>query len=128
LPSNHFQLRKLAYAIKRSTTILLPRWKTILEELASAAAATPNQSNKKPLSVRIMPRDVSTRWNSTYEMLKFAYLYREAIDKITGDRAMKLRDYELSEREWQTVKELRDSLKVRIHIIYLHYCSTDLVL
>lgn len=48
-------------------------------------------------------------------MLKFAYMYREAIDKITGDRAMKLRDYELSESEWKTVKELQDSLKVRKH-------------
>ena len=62
-----------------------------------------------------MPQDVSTRWNSTYEMLKFAYLYREAIDKITGERALKLRDYELLESEWETVKQLRDSLKVHIH-------------
>lgn len=70
------------------------------------------------MSVRIMPRDVSTRWNSTYEMLKFAYLYRKAIDKITGERAMKLRDYELLESEWETVKQLRDSLKVRIRILF----------
>ena len=119
------QLRKLAYAIKRSTTILLPRWKEILEDLAAAAATT----EKKPLSVRIMPRDVSTRWNSTYEMLKFAYLYREAIDKVTGEHAMKLRDYELLESEWDTVKQLWDSLKVHIHnitTIYFNYCSTDL--
>ena len=46
-------------------------------------------------------------------MLKFAYTYREAIDRITGDREMKLRDYELFESEWETVKQLRDSLKVR---------------
>ena len=94
-----------------------------MEELATAQAAATTQSNKKPLSVRIMPRDISTCWNSTYDMLKFAYLYREAIDRITGDRAMKLRDYELSESEWETVKELQDSLKVRIHIIisFLQY-------
>ena len=107
------QLRKLAYAIKRSSTKLLPRWKEILEELAAIAATT----DKKPLSIRIMPRDVSTRWNSTYDMLKFAYTYREAIDRITGDRAMKLRDFELFESEWETVKQLRDSLKVRIILI-----------
>jgi hypothetical protein len=116
-----FQLRKLAYAIKRSTTILLPRWNEILHELATATALT----DKKPLPVRIMPRDVSTRWNSTYEMLKFAYSYREAIDKITGERAMKLRDYELLESEWETVKQLRDSLKVRT-IYFFHY-STELL-
>ena len=62
-----------------------------------AAAEITNPSDKKPLSVRIMPRDVSTRWNSTYKMLKFAYSYREAIDKITGERALKLREYELLE-------------------------------
>ena len=66
-----------------------------------------------------MPRDVSTRWNSTYEMLKFAYSYCEAIDKITGERGMKLRDYELLESEWETVKHLRDSLKVRIMLFTL---------
>jgi hypothetical protein len=109
----YYQLRKLAYAIKRSTTILLPRWKEVLEEFAAAAIAI----DKKPLSVRVMPRDVSTRWNSTYDMLRFAYSYREAIDKITGERAMKLRDYELTESEWETVMQLRDCLKVRVYII-----------
>jgi hypothetical protein len=73
-----------------------------------------------------MPRDVSTRWNSTYDMLKFAYTYREAIDKITGERALKLREYELLESEWETVKQLRDSLKVRFIIHYFLYYCTDL--
>ena len=58
-------------------------------------------------------------------MLKFAYSYREAIDKITGERAMKLRDYELLESEWETVKQLCDSLKVRVKIIYFHYYNTN---
>lgn len=75
-----------------------------------------------------MSRDVTTRWNSTYDMLKFAYLYREAIDKITGDRAMKLREYELEESEWETVRHLRDCLKVRLSIIDFRYYSTDLTL
>ena len=79
-------------------------------------------------SVRIMPRDVSTHWNSTYDMLKFAYSYREAIDKITGDRAMKLRDYELLESEWETVKQLQDSLKASIHLNHSHNCSTNLTI
>jgi len=59
-----------------------------------------------------MPRDVSTRWNSTFDMLKFACLYRDAINKITDDRSMKLRDYELKDFEWKIVEELRDCLKV----------------
>ena len=102
----YFQLRKLAYAINKSATILLPRWKEILEDLAAIAATT----DKQPLSIRIMPPDVKTRWESTHDMLKFAYAYREAIDRITGDRAMNLRDCELSDNEWETVKQLCDSL------------------
>jgi len=66
----------------------------------------------------MMPRDVRTRWNSTYDMLKFSYTYRDAIDKLTGERALKLRDYELTEGEWEIVKQLRDSLRVRHY-----YCS-----
>jgi hypothetical protein len=86
--------------------MLQPRWKEILEELA----ATATDRDQKSLSFRIMPCDESTRWNSTYEILNFAYLYREAIDKITGDHAMNLRDYELVESEWEIVKKLCDSL------------------
>jgi hypothetical protein len=44
-----------------------------------------------------MPRDVTTRWNSTYDMLKFALEYRKAIDILTADRQNDLRNYELSE-------------------------------
>ena len=77
-----------------------------MEKLAAAAIII----DKKPLSVSIMPCDVSTRWNSTYELLTFAYLYREAIDKITGEQTMNLRDYQLLESDWESVKRLRDSL------------------
>jgi hypothetical protein len=59
-----------------------------------------------------MPHDVRTRWNSTYGMLTFAYDYRDAINKITANREMKLRDYEIDEDEWNIVKQLRDVLKV----------------
>jgi hypothetical protein len=50
-----------------------------------------------PLPFGKMPRDVATRWNSTFNMLKFALEYHEAIDNISGDRD--LRKYELSEEE-----------------------------
>jgi hypothetical protein len=44
-------------------------------------------------------------------MLKFADTYRDPINKITDDRSMKLRDYELKDHEWKIVEELRDCLK-----------------
>ena len=55
------QLRKTAFAIKHSSTIILPQWFATLEDFG--------------LSPRMMPRDVSTRWNSTYDMLEFAIEY-----------------------------------------------------
>jgi hypothetical protein len=92
------QLRKIAFTIKNSSTIILPRWYEVLEELE--------------LDARMMPRDVSTRWNSTFDMLKFAIKYRLAIDTITAERNMKLRNYELGKEEWKLAEELCDVLKV----------------
>jgi hypothetical protein len=60
----------------------------------------------------MMPRDVSTRWNSTFDMLRFAIDYRLAINAITAERSMKLRDYELGKEEWKLAEELREVLKV----------------
>jgi len=60
-----------------------------------------------------MPRDVRIRWNSTYDMLEFAVKHWEAIDSITGNQKMKLRQYELTEDDWTIATKLRDVLKVR---------------
>jgi len=51
------QLRKIAFAIKNSTTIILPQWFAVLRELEVAEL--------------MIPRDVTTRWNSTFDMLDF---------------------------------------------------------
>ena len=60
-----------------------------------------------------MPRDVTTRWNSTFDMLAFAVQYRSAIDNITGDKSANLRKYELDEAEWNIASQLHSTLKVR---------------
>lgn len=60
----------------------------------------------------MMPRDVSTRWNSTFEMLDFSIGYRAAINTMTATRNFDLRKYELLPMEWDIAKELRDVLKV----------------
>ncbi|PPQ87566.1 hypothetical protein CVT26_015429, partial [Gymnopilus dilepis] len=91
------KLRKLAFKIVHSTTILLPAWKTLLKELELAA--------------RIMPRDVKTRWNSTYDMLAFALEYKEALKELTGDMRNGLRAFELDDEEWGLAEELQTVLK-----------------
>ncbi|KIL61835.1 hypothetical protein M378DRAFT_63359, partial [Amanita muscaria Koide BX008] len=55
------KLRKVTHAVKNSSMKLLPRWREICKD--------------NGLPIRVMPRDVKTRWNSTYDMLKFAIKY-----------------------------------------------------
>ena len=91
------QLCKLAYAIKNSTTIVLPQWREIVKELG--------KSNPK-ICNHMMPWDVWTQWNSTFNMLQFAYTYHNAIDKLTGEHALKLRDYKVGVGKWEIVRQL----------------------
>lgn len=63
--------------------------------------------------VRNMPRDVATRWNSTFEILNFALEYHDAIDTLTSDRVANVRMLELDDEEWVLATQLRDVLKVR---------------
>ena len=59
-----------------------------------------------------MPRDVRTRWNSTYDMLEFALQYRAAIDEITGNKKADLRRFKLDGKEWNVAEQLCSTLKV----------------
>jgi hypothetical protein len=77
-------------------------------------ATTSKSKGKIPLSKRMMPRDVATRWNSTYEMLNFASTYRDAYNELSSNRDMKMRQYEIEDHEWELVKQLADVLKVSI--------------
>jgi hypothetical protein len=70
------------------------------------------------LGDRMMPRDVITRWNSTFDMLNFAIDYRDALDNITSERDMKLRQFELSKEDWEMAVHLRDVLKVLFVLFY----------
>jgi hypothetical protein len=98
------KIRQLAFSIVRSTTIALPAWRRHCKAL-----------KLKPC---ILPRDVVTRWNSTYYMLSFASKYRSAIDAMTADKSLKLRKLELEVEEWTIVEDLVSVLLVRIHKCY----------
>ena len=52
------KMQKLASAIRNSMTLLLPAWYKML--------------STQGLPPCMMPQDVSTRWNSMFDMLKFA--------------------------------------------------------
>ena len=92
------KLQKIAFALKNLTTILLPEWFRML--------------STHHLAPCMMPRDVPTCWNSTYDMLEFAIQYCVAIDAMTAVCDFNLRKYKLICLEWDTAMELQDILKV----------------
>lgn len=60
-----------------------------------------------------MPCDVTTRWNSTYNMLNFAINHKVAVDVMTSNAKKGLRAYEMDGKEWGYAEELCNILKVR---------------
>lgn len=117
LPLADAQLRKFAYAVTKSPTKLMPEWNKAVKGLPVRV-----DDSKQSHSQRcIMPRDVPTRWNSTYEMLKFAYTYQDAINQLTDNRSMKLGHCVITQSEWVLIKQLRDALKVSIGILITHF-------
>ncbi|KAJ7238430.1 hypothetical protein C8J57DRAFT_1086883, partial [Mycena rebaudengoi] len=93
-----FKIRRIAFSIIKSTTVLLPLWR-------STCVA-------HKMKARLIPRDVSTRWNSTFDMLKVAIEYRAPIDTLVGGRKNKMRDLELDASEWTALEDLMKVLKV----------------
>ena len=65
---------------------------------------------------KLIPRDVRTRWNSTFDMLDMAVKYRKAVDVFCADKENKLRQYELSETEWKIAEQLQHALRVRLNL------------
>ena len=80
--------------------LLLPAWTACLESLK--------------MKFKLIPQDVTTRWNSTYDMLKFVLDHRKAIDKFTADKDNNLRQLELSTGDWKMIKQLCDILEVHV--------------
>ncbi|KAL1657570.1 hypothetical protein GGF50DRAFT_68733, partial [Schizophyllum commune] len=99
------KLRKLAYKVINSTTKLLPAWLQCLKDHG--------------LPSTYIPRDVSTRWNSTYDMLDYVVEHAKPLKAYLGDEehTFDLDVFALSSQEWRCAKQLRKVLKVRAYII-----------
>ena len=48
-------------------------------------------------------------------MMKFVVAYQAAIDKITADKAFKLRKYELNNDDWVIMEDIVSVLKVHCY-------------
>ncbi|KAF8263472.1 hypothetical protein EI94DRAFT_1807153 [Lactarius quietus] len=51
-------------------------------------------------------------------MLEFALKFRDALDTITGNKDMKLRKYEMDNKEWEIANQLREVLKTSLSDVY----------
>ncbi|KAE9390825.1 hypothetical protein BT96DRAFT_1063148, partial [Gymnopus androsaceus JB14] len=85
-------IRGLSFAIINSTTIALPAWRD--------ACASHH------LKSILLPHDVATCWNSTFDTLVVARKYSAVIDSVTGNKSLKLRRFELSDPQWKIVNDL----------------------
>ncbi|KAF5345748.1 hypothetical protein D9758_011876 [Tetrapyrgos nigripes] len=108
------KFQKTSFKIINSTTILLPQWRSILEE------------RKQPQTV--IPRDVSTCWNSTCDLLGYCIdkEHKKAYRAITGNEEDNgLQQYALSKKEWAIAEQLYEVLDVlRDATLLFSSCNT----
>ncbi|KAJ7366197.1 hypothetical protein DFH08DRAFT_678380, partial [Mycena albidolilacea] len=90
-------IRKLAFGIIHSTTKGLPAWCKACK--------------RHGMRVRLIPRDVRTRWNSVYDMLSVALMYKDIINDFTSDRDLGYGKYNLSNAQWTLVEDMLHVLK-----------------
>ncbi|THV01552.1 hypothetical protein K435DRAFT_576173, partial [Dendrothele bispora CBS 962.96] len=92
-------LRKVSFKTINSSTLLLPEWYSILVE--------------QRLKETVIPRDVSTRWNSTHDLLVYYHTHKRAIKEFTSEeRDNGLHDYVLTSAEWKIVAQLKEVLSI----------------
>ena len=71
---------------------VFPAWKEILSDLR--------------FTISLMPRDVVTHWNSTFDLLEYALKHHKAVELLTQRRELGLRKFELADDEWVIVGQL----------------------
>lgn len=64
------------------------------------------------MSVMNMPHDISTHWNSTYNMLWYTLAHQDAINIVTQQQDLGLQKFKLDDNEWEIAQQLCDILKV----------------
>ena len=98
LPTYLSQICKMAFKIINLPTLLLPAWETTCKEAG--------------LATRQIPWDVSTHWNSSFDMVNFVVDYRIPVDAMVNKQKLGLGNYALDKHEWKVLGQLWDVLAV----------------
>ena len=73
-----------------------------------------------------MPRDVTTCWNLTFDLLEYALKHRKAINLVTQQRELGLRKFEMTDHEWMVVEQLHSILNVSIEpVVHMNLAHID---
>jgi hypothetical protein len=102
-PPPHIDLSSLISRISKLNTYL----KQSSQKAAAFKDLSKFLNNGQAL---VMVADVSTRWNSTFQMLERAYEIRETIRQFC-ERHSLTEKYDLSDSEWEKVRQLCDFLE-----------------
>ncbi|KAJ3752499.1 hypothetical protein EV360DRAFT_17820, partial [Lentinula raphanica] len=89
---------KIAYKIINSLTLLLSKWR---EQLLST-----------DFTDHTLLHDVSTRWNSTHNMLVSFLEMKEHINAFIDHSSYKLSEYTITDEEWEVIGGLVSALSI----------------
>ncbi|KAJ3834418.1 hypothetical protein F5878DRAFT_518082, partial [Lentinula raphanica] len=106
--------RRISFKIIHSTTVLLPKWR---EHVADTK-----------FKGRVLPRDVATRWNSTYDMMAAFLEMKTEVSEFLDRSSNRLSDFVLSEDEWEAIKDLVSILKEATTFFSTHSPSVAAVI
>lgn len=98
------QTRKISFKIINSTTLLLPRWR--------------QHVSGTRFKDRVLPRDVATRWNSTYDMLAAFIEMKNEVSQFLDRSSNGLAEFLLTDDEWEAIAGLVSALKVRLSLVH----------
>ncbi|KAJ3748227.1 hypothetical protein EV360DRAFT_57004, partial [Lentinula raphanica] len=90
--------RKISFKIIHSTTHLLPNWR--------------EQVDGTEFEGQTIPRDVATRWNSTFDMLIAFLKMKQPIMAFLDRSTNRVYDLLLEDDEWNAIEGLVSALKI----------------
>jgi hypothetical protein len=82
-------------------------------------ADTELQSTKRALD-----RRVPTRWNADFDCLAAHLHFKSVIQSMTGVSDNKLKDYRLTEEQWELAEDVEEVLKVGFFFAVIYQSNT----